>query len=690
VGDVAASSSFDGTLLEVPFGADTVRSVAVEQYRSLLTDNTPEEVLVLTGSPTSMDAFRAVLGDECGGAAVPRVTSVIVHATEVINRTDDRSILSDEMRRELLYRFIENWDWEHEYFRQAAEQTSFTGDIARLIETATWQDASLDRTAELREIATVRDEFHEWLGEHGQMERSQMIGEATDRLATRATRETLREFDAVLVIEFEEFLEPDRRYLQQLAADRTLVCVAEADASIRRAHAETGPVSEHVSFSDRRTVEAADPDARPAATAAYFATDTVPPDPGTGVAQVLTGETADDELDRVADEIERLRDRREMAYEDIAVALKRSGPSVIEAVETLRQAGIPTTSATVVGFGDDPAIRELLQVVETLATDSHTQSAVVSTDAVLPGALRETVSEPAHLGDALRRWVTESGLKERIAEDATPLDARSQFGNLRRVFAIADFIQETQLFEASWDSLAAVLGRSHEHAPQENQTSALDDDGGVRVDHVHALKNGSFRAVFLLDVVDSTYPGEPMVSRVFPQERVRTMPDYPGVTRVDEGDVAATFATDSTMSSRPFRRYHAEHARRQLAVGAAIASECVYFCLHTHEGATLDRRVQPSRYLTDVYRTLPWVTETGDGAITTDRAAEEYLLSRVDRALADVRRANSQAVTVSLDDIEADFAEIQGLLANSGERGEQLRAVLRARLDIAAGRVRRD
>ncbi len=70
-------------------------------------------------------------------------------------------------------------------------------------------------------------------------------------------------------------------------------------------------------------------------------------------------------------------------------------------------------------------------------------------------------------------------------------------------------------------------------------------------------------------------------------------------------------------------------------------------------------------------------------------AAEDYLLSRVDDALAEVRRANSQDVTVSLDEVEGELGEIQDLLAQSGERGEELRKALRARIEFANGEVRR-
>lgn len=681
----------DGRLIDVPFGAATVQSVAVEQYRDLLVDHDPEDILVLTGSPTSMTTFRDVLGDECPGAAVPYVTSVIVHATDVINRTDDRAILSDAMRRELIHRFLADREWDHEYFQRAAEQESFISDMADLLETATWQNVTFDTTPELQEVATVRDEFHAWLDANDHLERGQMIAEATDILADPGEEDVVN-IDAVLAIEFEEFVEPDRRYLQNLADGRDLVCIAETDASIRRTWTETGPITDHVSFTDHETVDATPPVTRPAATAAYFARDEVTTDPDAGDVQVLVAETADDELERIADEIEQIREQHDVAYEDIAVALKYSGEAVIEAMQALEQAGIPTESATVIGFGDDPAIRELLQVVYALAGESTLDSdgAVAVEDPDLTDDLRTALAEMDHLGEAVRRWASESGLKERMAADTAPLTARTRFSNVRRAFNMADFLEDTAFMDATWTSLAEMLTRAHEYAPQQNQTSAIEGDGGVRVDHVRALKNGSFRVVFIPQVTDERYPGQPQLSSLFPQERVTRMPDYPGVSQVEADAVTATFATDSTASSRPVRQYHAEHARRLLAVGAASATDRLYVSLHTHEDTALDERVQPSRFLADAYRKCPWLTDATDSPINTELAAEEFLLSRVDKALADVRRANSQDVTISLGDIETDFAEIQALLADSGERGEQLREALHARLEFAAGRVRRE
>lgn len=683
--------SFQGTLLEVPFNPELIQSVAVKQYRDLLTNHASEDILVLTGSPTSMTTLRKMLDEECPGAAVPYVTSVIVHATDVINQTDDRAILSDAMRRELVHRFLTEREWEHEYFQRASQQESFISEIAQLLETATWQNSAFDTTPELREIASVRDEFHAWLDDHDHLERGQMITEATDVLE-HSEQGDMVDAEVILVIEFEEFVDSDRQYLQALAERRELVCIAESDASIRRTWTETGPITDYVSFTENRSVEPAAPETRPAATAAYFARDMVPGDPERGDVQIFAAETADDELERIGDEIEQLRDEHDIAYEDVAVALKHSGEAVIEAMQALEQAGIPTESAAVLGFGDDPAIRELLQVVYALANDDELDSEPVVTveEPALTDDLKASLIEMNHLGEAVHMWATESGLKERIAADTAPLTARTRFSNVRRAFNMADFLEDTEFIDGTWASLAEMLTRAHQYAPQQNQTSAVERDGGVRVDHIRALKNGSFRVVFVPQVIDAQYPGQVQLSSLFPQERVTRMPDYPGVSQVDSDAVTDTFATDSTASSRPIRQYHAEHARRLLAVGAASATERLYLSLHTHEDTALDERVQPSRFLADAYRECPWLTDATETPINTELAAEEFLLSRVDNALADVRRANSQDVTVSLEDIETDFAEIQALLADSGERGEQLRDALHARLDFAAGRVRRE
>ncbi len=132
------------------------------------------------------------------------------------------------------------------------------------------------------------------------------------------------------------------------------------DASVRRTRIETGPITDHVSFTANHSVDPIRPETQPVATATSFAQDTVTTDPDAGDVRILAAGTANDELERIVDEIEQHCEQQEAAYKDIAVALKHRGQAVIDALYAFEQAGIPTTSATVIGFGDDPAIRELL------------------------------------------------------------------------------------------------------------------------------------------------------------------------------------------------------------------------------------------------------------------------------------------------------------------------------------------
>ena len=691
---------FDSTLVKVPFAAGACEGIVADRYDRLLEGRDPEEVLVMTGSPTSSATVRERLSDHVPGAGLPRVTSPIVHATDILNRVDDRTIVSDVLRRELVHRFLENREWDTEYLQRASEQSSFVRDVARLMETTAWQDADFDATPELIDVGAAVDGFHEWLAEHDHLERGQLLAAALAALEDQERRADVVDADAILVVEFEELLPLDRRYLAALADGLELVCVAEESASVRRSWMEAGPIDEHVSFSRTESVTGEAPSTRPTATAAYLASGEMTDDPDSGSVSVLAADTHDEQLDLIVDEIERLRDLENRSYDEFAIVLKGSGLAVTETIRGLRRAGVPTESSTVVGFGDDPALREVLRFVRHMRTTETDDvpiaaeiGAALAVDGVTLGVDEATLAALEAMDgivEPIRRWATESELKRRIAEGSPPLEARARFGNVRRAFRMAAFLEETEFLETSWASFEKMLERAHEHAPQRNQTSATHRKHGVRVDHVEALKNGAFRVVFLSNVVDEEYPGSPSLSRLFPDQRVCRMPDYPSVTNVDHADVEATFPTDSTASGDSFRRYHAEHARRRLAIGAAAATERLYFCLYTHEDTALEERVQPSRFLTDAYRRLPWIADAEVAEIASERGAEAYLLSRVDRALADVRRAQSQDVLVSIDEVEADLADIGQLLDESGERGEQLREALWARLDFANGVVRRE
>jgi len=205
-----------------------------------------------------------------------------VQATDVVNQTDNRAILSDAMRRELVHRFLEEQEWDSEHFQRAAEQPSFLSDIAQLMETATWQDVSFEKTPELVEVAELVEAFHEWLDGHNHLERGQLITEANAALSETEKRDDVVDVEAVLAVEFEEFLPLDRRYLATVADGLELVCVAEENASVRRTWIEPGPITDYVSFSRTESTARTVPPSRPAATGAYLATETVHEDPEAG------------------------------------------------------------------------------------------------------------------------------------------------------------------------------------------------------------------------------------------------------------------------------------------------------------------------------------------------------------------------------------------------------------------------
>lgn len=679
---------FEGTLISVPFSG-SISETARATYRDLLNTYPVEDVLVVCGTPTSSDRFRDALAAELAGSEVPDVTSLIVHATDVLNATGERTIVSDLFRRELVHHFLADRDWDSPYLSAAADQPSFATDVGDLMAALAWQDATPDAPPELREIGAALDEFHAWLAANDHVERGQLITEATRILRGPEVRENILDCDAVLCVEFEELTAPDRHYLHQLTTDRDLVCIAERDASVRRNWHEPGPVTDYTSFTDTRQRDAPDAETRPATIARFLATGTAGIDPGTGSVSVIAAQSQADQLTQVIDEIETLADRDDWQYADMAVATTPGGTAATETIEALEHAGIPTESTTITGFGDDPAVRRLLQIIRQLAAEADDETPEHPATS-LDAATQDSLTELEGLEAPLRRWATTTGLKDDIAGTESPLEARAVFGNVNRVFRMAAFLEDTDFLDATWTNLQAMVERAHEYASQRDQTSAIDRAGGVRVDQFQTLKNEAYRAVFLVDLVDETTPGDPYLTPLFPTDRAAAMPEFPAVTDLESDDVTRTFTTSSTASERPLVRYHTEQARRRLAVAAAAASDHLYLCLYAFEDTALEEQVQPSRFLAALAQTFEWVETSDEAGVVSERAAEDYVRCRVDDALADIRRAQSQDVTVSLDAIEREFAEIDHLLAASGERGDQIRDALRAQLAFAAGRVRRD
>jgi hypothetical protein len=251
------------------------------------------------------------------------------------------------------------------------------------------------------------------------------------------------------------------------------------------------------------------------------------------------------------------------------------------------------------------------------------------------------------------------------------------------------------VLDATWPALADALDRAVQTAATETQTAETDvKDDGVLVDAVRVMKNASWKAVFMSNLVEGTYPTDPNLTGLFPTAETAAMPNYPGVTDLTATDVEETFPTatgpDADRIHDPFRRYYQELSRRQLAVGARAATDRLYLGLFEEEAGELDRKCQPSRYLIDVYEAFPWIEHLDHDRVHGESGAISFALSRVDRTLLRVKGADVRGDTIDLDETERDLAAIQDLLEASGERGEQLREAIQARVDFAAGEVRRD
>lgn len=686
----------DGTVYKLPFlGGDPAERIG-SLYADLVSEYEASEVLVLKRFPTGIETFTDRLAAVTDGVERPRVRSVNRHAKSLLDSiSDPPTQMSDTERGELAYRFLLQRDWESAYLQQASKHERFQTDLPRLTKVVSWRGEPIQSSRPvLDEIGTHQEAFQAWLDDLGYLERGAVIPTVIDALSTGRIGSGALDFSAILVIEFEEFAAIDRVYLDQLATDAEggLHCVAETDSSIQRVWNESGTVPETVTKTDVDTFAGETISTRPEAVANLFATGETVSDPDDGAVAVVHEPTFRDQVRKVADEIERLREANGWSYDEFAIGFKDANEPVSETVRVLQQAGIPTASASVSGFADDPSVRELRTVVEHFA-GGEAESQPLGVEGVdLDSSLVDMVTtEEDSLEQALRRYALETNLKERIAADHGPLEAKAQFGHVQDVFALADFLDGLSVVEATWSELGTALDRAVENATAEVQTAEVDvREDGVLVDAVRVMKNASWKAVFMLNLVEGTYPSEPNLTGLFPTTEVASMEDFPGVTDVTASDVRETFSTADGPIQDPFRRYYQELTRRQLAVGSRAATERLYFGLFSEESGELNRQLQPSRYLIEAVEQFPWITGLDHEEIYGQSGAITFALSRADHALAGIRGAGVRGETIDLNEVERDFAGIQELITASGNRGKKLRDAIRARVDFAAGEVRRN
>lgn len=707
--------SLTGDLYSLPFLGGELETRASLAYESLVDKHGQSNVLVLKRFPTGIDELSAALGDAIGGVERPRVRGLSAHARDVVEELPSPPrLLSQSQQGLLLGEYLAEYEWDHPYLQQAAQQESFESDVSRFVAEATWQGGDIETDeAALAELAAVNGGFHDWLEDHGLLDPSAVLSWAADALSDPDRRDRIqRSFDAVLVLEFEEFTAIDREYLAWLTDGVDLVCVAEADSAIQRtwneprrieAHAEGLQITEGVpdrqSPDGERSVDNQGV-SQPAAVASLLATGDYPNPAADGQLTVIEETTFEEQVRTVAEEIERLHCIEGIPYEECAVVLRDSNAPIPETLRLLGSAGIPTTSATVGGLEHDPAARELYALVCWCCDDSGMAEwsqararnvlkarAAVSEETL--GDIRDTVATDG-LESALQSWLIESELKHRLADTDSTVEAKTEFRHVSDILQLARFIDESPLVESSWELFAEALEREFTHATSDKIATELAlPEGGVLVDAVRVVKNISREAVFLLDIVDREYPTDPSFNSLFPTPHLEELPGYPAFTAPTREDVQRTFPTVAEDDERrPLKAYYAELSRRMLAVGARAATDRLYFGTYEESASGTGSRLQPSRFLTPVEDALGELDRRDDGAIHTHGKTVTFSLSRVDDALEDIRLAGIADDPVDLDEVEREFGVIQSLLER--DPPEDLRRAIETRTDFAAGVVRRE
>ncbi|WP_276300009.1 hypothetical protein [Halorussus lipolyticus] len=714
MGTSRQTPQLDGTLHVLPFDGGSLAARVEDAFDTALDSVAkPQDVLVLKRLPNGVAEFTTDLRERTGLSVRPNVQSLPRHAATVLHEAaPDKRLLSYEERIEFLARVLEGYNWSS-YFEDASEHDSFGRDVGQLLLDAAWQggfdlpDQPGEYDELLAELADVNAAFHEKLDQRGLVEQADTISRAVEAIDRPGVRERIeREFDAVVVVEFEECAAIDREYLAALTRNADLYCVAENQASIERVKKEPGGVER---LADGLTVldRAAKDAARDAVSdsergrvgrqfGAFLATGDCDAE---ATARLIEAGTLDQQVEEVANEIEYLRAEHGWEYDDFAVLLRTIGDPMPRVRRILRHSGVPTASAGVNGLEQDLAVRELHALAQYHIDDENHAFDLLT--ARVPDVDDELVREcvDSHsVAQSLKNWIVTTDLKRRIAEDAADIDAREQFRNISRLVSIAEFVDEQDFLESNWYQFARMLERAITYdAPYAHTAEVNVAEGGVTVGDTALVKNDSRKAVFLLNVVDAEYPGEEVLSPLFPTTWITKMEGYPAVTRPTEENVTDTYATVSEVSGDEFERYHDERARRQLAIGARSAEDRLYFCTYEQSQGSVGRRQHRSRYLHAIRNHPDLTLETVEGAgedrdIHTLGSASTEILSQPWHEL---ERVQAEASTGSEDKIELESTEetlagIQRVLDDSDDVNPRFERAVRTQFDLARGAVRPD
>ncbi|WP_255193504.1 hypothetical protein [Natronobeatus ordinarius] len=718
---MTAAPDLEGTLKLLPEPSPDLLEVVAAEYATLVDEYDPRNVLVLKRHPAGLERVReALAGCEStnGTPLSPRLESLPEHASKVLEEYDptlDR--LAYEERIELLSLVIAGAKRDiPPYLERAREHDSFARDVGQLLLEATRQAIRHEDLEDPHEcldfLYAMNDRFHEELRTRGLLERADVIPRATALLEADADGLRSRvcsSFDAVFVLEFEECRRLDRRYLAALTADAELVCLGERHASVERTRVEPGSVDDLAAGLEMtvlegphpasdRDVDRTAPNSDHRAITRWLATGEPAEESSTetATARRIRSTTTREQERQVATEIQALLDRNEgWRYDDVAVAVP-----TVERVPTvrdrLRNAGVPTATIGTAALADDPAVAELYAFVAYNGDGDHevARNRLAARVPDFSPALVESCTGSS-VRRSLERWILRTDLKSRIVTEQAPVDARESFDGVRRVLEIARFVEETDVVAPNWEGLARMLRRTIEYdAPYVHEVETRPERGGVTVCAIADLKYDSREAVFLLDLVERQYPGEHHLTRLFPETWLESMPNYPAVTDPSPVDVERTFAPAPPAAElgTAFEAYHAERARRKLAIGTRAARSRLYCCSYEREAGGLRRTHAESRYLKGLERrrdvSLEDVDARGrDARIYGEANALEAALAQPWGELERVLGEASTGGEVDLVETEALFEELAVVL--DGDVDEDLREAVRSQFEFAAGEVRR-
>ena len=705
---MAPDSAVTGRFYAFDFGSSSPADQIAAVYEDLAAAYDPRNILVLKRIPCSLESLADHIRLCLDQQIRPNIQSVPQHASYVVEMDNpDIDRLAYEQRIELLSGLTESTNWERlleeaetrfgtlrwpgayqrtdilEFLETASTQDSFGKDVGQVLLEATRQggfriDYSSGPHALIAVLACLNDRFHDRLRDHGLVERANIIPRATRALEDETTYEQVAAgFEAILAVEFEEYAENDRRYLANLAADAELVAVGERNASIQRIKTEPGSVDdirEHccidfeVAEMPAKRLERTDhAETAPGAIGSFLATGR---EPTTSVSVIhLHESTFGEQLRTVANEIEHLRARNELAYSEFAVVLNSVGDQLSDARRQLRASGLPTRTVGAPALAEDPAVTELYAFVQYLLNrDTDAESWLRARVTEFSPELAEACNHGT-LEARLNRWIINTDLKQRVATGESHIEIQEQFRNIERITDLAKFIDQTSLLESDLPTFKHVLQRAIRFDGAYTHTiETAPQRHGITVTDVQGIKHDTYNTVFVLNVIDQTYPGTERLTPLFPTPWLTEMPGYPAVTEVDDGLIAGTFETaGGERSTSGFDAYYHHRERRKLALGVRAASDNLYVCSYDSEESGLGRAHTPSRYLYALSEqpqiSLEALSMT-DRPIRTRQNVAEYVLDQPWAELEAIVNAAHTGETAAIEETEAVFGAIQTLLAD--------------------------